>query len=82
MSEAAAFTPPPDGSRQDLIHFYRMLIATPHTHPDFVELRRQGRDGLTLIGAAPAVASFDRGKRSLVSTHFRAARPTCRRRRP
>lgn len=75
MNEVAALTLPSDGTREDWVQYYRSLLATPHSHPDFAELRRQGREGLTLIGATPAFKGFRRRKFCLVSSHFRAPRP-------
>jgi hypothetical protein len=78
MSEAAASQPPLEASRDELIEYYRALAATPHTTPAFGELRRQGREGLTLLCASPVEAGFSRRRRWLVSTHFRAKRPSGR----
>lgn len=75
MTDAAALTPPSEGTREDLIQYYRSLLATPHSDPDCVELRRQGREGLTLIGASPASKGFMRRQFCLVSSYFRASRP-------
>ena len=78
MSEAAVFSPPLEASRDELIEYYRALAATPHTAPGFASLRRQGREGLTLLCASPAAVGFARRRRWLVSTHFRAPRPSGR----
>lgn len=82
MTEAAvaasihlSFAPPADGSREDMIRYYWNLAKTPRTQQDWAELRRMGRDGLTLLCASPAARGFPRRRTCLVSTHFRAPRP-------
>ncbi len=74
-SEAVAVAPPSDGTREEHIRFYRVLLATPHTDENSADLRRQGRNGLTLLGATPATIALRRRKLWLVSCHFRAKRP-------
>ncbi|MDP2354627.1 MAG: hypothetical protein Q8M31_01010 [Beijerinckiaceae bacterium] len=75
VSEAASLAPPSDGTREEHVRFYRLLLATPHTHQNFADLRRQGRDGLTMLGATPATTALCRRKLWLVSSHFRAKPP-------
>lgn len=74
-TEVTSLALPSDGSREDLVHYFRSLLATPHTHKDCAALRRQGRDGLLTLGAPPVTTALDRRKMCLVSTHFRALRP-------
>lgn len=75
MTEAACLTPPAEATREDLIAYYRTLLLTPLSQPDCAALRRQGREGLTLLGASPAARGFRRRRVVLVSGHFRAPRP-------
>jgi hypothetical protein len=81
MTEASSLAPPYEGTREDIVRYYRSLLATPHTHPDFAALRRQGRDGLLMLGALPVTTALERRKVCLVSTHFRALPPKGRMRR-
>lgn len=74
-SSEAVLAPPSGATREEHIDFYRLLLATPHTTQDFAERRRQGRNGLTMLGAAPITIALRRRKLCLVSTHFRAKRP-------
>lgn len=74
-SEAGLLAPPSEGTREDHIRFYRSLLATPHTDKNCADLRRQGRDGLTMLGATPVTTALRRRKLCLVSSHFRAKRP-------
>jgi hypothetical protein len=75
MTEAEVIAPPAEGTREDLVRYYLSLLATPHNHANCAELRRRGRDGLTLLGALPVAAPSTRRRLSLVSTYFRAPRP-------
>jgi hypothetical protein len=75
IGEAESLAPPPDGTREEHVRYYRQLLATPHTHQNCAALRRQGRDGLTMLGATPATTALHRRKLWLVSSHFRAKPP-------
>jgi hypothetical protein len=69
---------PPDSCRDETIHHYRMLLATPRRHPEWVKLRRVARERLAILGASSAERQPTRRRRWTMTSHFRAKLPPAR----
>jgi len=67
-----------DSCRDEMIQYYRVLLATPRSDPEWVELRRVARERLAMLGASTAERAPTRRRRWTVTSHFRTKLPAAR----